>query len=93
MCVTIVANLGRPPPRERCPLARRAWAEGRNGFDRAWWTRGAELGWAATLVPEDQGGGSVSENGLLDLLIVAEEMGRLVSPGPCSANSCAIRCR
>ena len=34
------------------------------------------------LVPEDQGGGSVSGEGVMDLQLVAEEMGRLVSPGP-----------
>src|SRR5688500_4253335 len=34
------------------------------------------------LVPEADGGGSLSGNGLLDLVLVAEEMGRLVSPGP-----------
>ncbi|WP_035856543.1 acyl-CoA dehydrogenase family protein [Cryptosporangium arvum] len=60
----------------------REWATGPDGFRRDWWARGAELGWTALLVPEDQGGGSVSDAGLLDLLIVAEEMGRLVSPGP-----------
>ena len=59
----------------------RAWGAAGLGFDRDWWTRGAELGWTALLVPEDQGGGSVSDAGLLDLLIVAEEMGRMVSPG------------
>jgi alkylation response protein AidB-like acyl-CoA dehydrogenase len=52
------------------------------GFDREYWRRGAELGWAAMLVPEELGGGSVSGAGLLDLVLVAEEMGRLVSPGP-----------
>jgi alkylation response protein AidB-like acyl-CoA dehydrogenase len=52
------------------------------GFDRAWWRRGAELGWTSMLVPEEDGGGSVSGHGLLDLVLVAEEMGRLVSPGP-----------
>ena len=52
------------------------------GFDRAWWRRGAELGWTSMLVPEDQGGGSVSGEGLRDLALVAEEIGRLVSPGP-----------
>ncbi|TQS46968.1 acyl-CoA dehydrogenase family protein [Cryptosporangium phraense] len=60
----------------------RELSTGPESFDRAWWARGAELGWTALLVPEDQGGGSVSDAGLLDLLIVAEEMGRLVSPGP-----------
>jgi alkylation response protein AidB-like acyl-CoA dehydrogenase len=34
------------------------------------------------LVPEADGGGSVSGHGLLDLVLVAEEMGRRVSPGP-----------
>jgi alkylation response protein AidB-like acyl-CoA dehydrogenase len=34
------------------------------------------------LVPEEHGGGSVSGEGLRDLVLVAEEMGRLVSPGP-----------
>ncbi len=52
------------------------------GFDAAWWQRGAELGWTSMLVPEADGGGSLSEHGLLDLVLVAEEMGRLVSPGP-----------
>ena len=44
--------------------------------------RGAELGWASFLVSEDDGGGSLSGKGVVDLAIVAEEMGRLVSPGP-----------
>ncbi|MGH9097470.1 MAG: acyl-CoA dehydrogenase family protein [Acidimicrobiales bacterium] len=52
------------------------------GFDRKWWKRGAELGWVSMLVAEADGGGSVSGHGLLDLVLVAEEMGRLVSPGP-----------
>ncbi|HEY3672236.1 MAG TPA: acyl-CoA dehydrogenase family protein [Acidimicrobiia bacterium] len=60
----------------------RALADGPDGFDRAWWARGAELGWASFLVPEDDGGGSLSGEGVVDLAIVAEEMGRLVSPGP-----------
>lgn len=52
------------------------------GFERAWWQRGAEMGWTSTLVPEEHGGGSLAGEGLLDLVIVAEEMGRLVTPGP-----------
>jgi alkylation response protein AidB-like acyl-CoA dehydrogenase len=60
----------------------RALADDADGFDRAWWARGAELGWASFLVPEDDGGGSLSGEGVVDLAIVAEEMGRLVSPGP-----------
>jgi alkylation response protein AidB-like acyl-CoA dehydrogenase len=52
------------------------------GFDRGWWRRAAELGWTAFLVPEEHGGGTLSGGGLADLAIVAEEFGRLVSPGP-----------
>ncbi len=52
------------------------------GFDGEYWRRGAELGWTSMLVPEADGGGSLSEHGLLDLVLVAEEMGRLVAPGP-----------
>jgi alkylation response protein AidB-like acyl-CoA dehydrogenase len=52
------------------------------GFTAEWWRRGAELGWTSLLVSEDDGGGSVSGHGLLDLVLVAEEMGRLVAPGP-----------
>ncbi len=60
----------------------RVLADTADGFDREWWARGAELGWTSLLVPEADGGGSLSGAGLVDLVIVAEEMGRLVSPGP-----------
>ena len=65
------------------PLTRvRELADDPNGFDRAWWRRGAELGWTALVVPEDHGGGTLSGRPCADLAIVAEEFGRLVSPGP-----------
>jgi alkylation response protein AidB-like acyl-CoA dehydrogenase len=68
---------------KEAPLARvRELALGRVGFDPEWWRRGAELGWASMLVPAAMGGGSISGNGMLDMAIVAEETGRLVSPGP-----------
>jgi alkylation response protein AidB-like acyl-CoA dehydrogenase len=52
------------------------------GYEEDWWQKGAELGWVSMLVPEQLGGGSVSGHGLLDLVLVAEEMGRMVAPGP-----------
>ncbi len=65
------------------PLARvRQLAEDPAGFERPWWRRAAELGWTALCVPESLGGGTVSGSGVRDLAIVAEEMGRLVAPGP-----------
>jgi alkylation response protein AidB-like acyl-CoA dehydrogenase len=65
----------------------RALADEPAGFDRTWWRAGAELGWTSMLVPEALGGGSVSGEGLVDLSLVAEEMGRLVSPGPLVATN------
>jgi len=68
---------------QEMPIATvRALAATVDGFDREWWARGAELGWTSLLVPESDGGGSLGGEGVLDLAIVAEEMGRLVSPGP-----------
>jgi alkylation response protein AidB-like acyl-CoA dehydrogenase len=51
-------------------------------FDPALWRRAAELGWTTLLVPEAAGGGSISGNGLSDLLTVAFEFGRHAAPGP-----------
>ncbi len=51
-------------------------------FDQAWWQRAAELGWTALLVPEELGGGSVSGDGVADLAMVAEQLGKTVAPGP-----------
>ncbi|CAO5177317.1 Acyl-CoA dehydrogenase domain protein [Frankia sp. AiPs1] len=51
-------------------------------FDPALWRRGVDLGWTALLVPADSGGGSVSGNGLADLLAVAYQFGRHAAPGP-----------
>jgi alkylation response protein AidB-like acyl-CoA dehydrogenase len=51
-------------------------------FDAGWWQRAAELGWASMLVPEELGGGSVSGDGVGDLALIAEQIGRTVAPGP-----------
>jgi alkylation response protein AidB-like acyl-CoA dehydrogenase len=52
------------------------------GFDRDYWRRGTDLGWTSLLVGEDDGGGSVSDNGLVDLTLIAHEFGRHAAPGP-----------
>ena len=65
----------------------RKWADEPAGFSRDWWQRGAELGWTSMLVPEEHGGAALDGEGLLDLVIVAEEMGRMVSPGPLLATN------
>jgi alkylation response protein AidB-like acyl-CoA dehydrogenase len=56
-----------------------------DAFDRRWWLRAAELGWASMLVPESAGGGCLSGRPLTDAAIVGEEMGRQVCPGPFGA--------
>jgi alkylation response protein AidB-like acyl-CoA dehydrogenase len=52
------------------------------GFDRDVWAQGADLGWTSMLVPEVFGGGNVSGNGVSDLGIIAEELGRFLLAGP-----------
>ena len=52
------------------------------GFDRDYWKRGAELGWTSLLVSEENGGGSISGAGLVDLTLIAHEFGHAAAPGP-----------
>lgn len=58
-----------------------------SGFDWSWWQQGAELGWTGLLVPDELGGGSLSEHGLLDLAQLAEAMGDVVAPGPLAVSN------
>jgi alkylation response protein AidB-like acyl-CoA dehydrogenase len=64
------------------PDALRALRDDAAGFDRAYWRRGAELGWTSFLVDEAHGGGSISGDGLVDLSLVAYEFGHHAAPGP-----------
>jgi alkylation response protein AidB-like acyl-CoA dehydrogenase len=69
--------------RAECPVtAVRALRFDDRGFDPAYWRQGAELGWTSLLVSEEDGGGSISGRGLVDLTLVAHEFGRHASPGP-----------
>jgi alkylation response protein AidB-like acyl-CoA dehydrogenase len=52
------------------------------GFDPEYWSGGADLGWTMLLVGEEDGGGSVSGRGLIDLALIAYEFGRHAAPGP-----------
>ncbi|WP_029429930.1 acyl-CoA dehydrogenase family protein [Blastococcus sp. URHD0036] len=53
-----------------------------DGFDRGWWREAARLGWTSLFVPETHGGGTLSGRAVTDAVVLAEEIGRLVSPGP-----------
>lgn len=50
--------------------------------DRQKWKAGADLGWASMLIPESAGGGSVSDQPVIDLVVLAEELGRFLYPAP-----------
>jgi alkylation response protein AidB-like acyl-CoA dehydrogenase len=57
------------------------------GFSSDYWRQGAELGWTSLLVSEANGGGSISGRGLVDLTLVAHEIGRHAAPGPLVASN------
>ncbi|CUU54688.1 Acyl-CoA dehydrogenase [Parafrankia irregularis] len=57
------------------------------GFEPDYWRDGAELGWTSLLVGEEQGGGSVSGAGLVDLTLVAHEFGLRSAPGPLTSTN------
>jgi alkylation response protein AidB-like acyl-CoA dehydrogenase len=69
------------------PDALRRLRDDADGFDRAYWRRGAELGWTSLLVDEAHGGGSISGTGLVDLSLVAYEFGHHAAPGPLTATN------
>jgi len=63
-----------------CPpqLVRSLAAAGQDVDDKLW-QRGAELGWTGLAVPEEHDGAG---QGLVELCLVAEEIGRAAAPGP-----------
>ena len=68
---------------DRAPLSRlRKHRDDPAGFDATYWASGAELGWTSLLVGEEDGGGSVSGRGAVDLALIAYEFGRHAAPGP-----------
>jgi alkylation response protein AidB-like acyl-CoA dehydrogenase len=51
-------------------------------FDKELWRQGAALGWTAMLIPPQFDGGSVTGQPLVDLVVMGEELGRTLNPGP-----------
>ncbi len=56
------------------------------GFDEAVWKELSELGWAGIAVSEEHGGQGL---GMVELVILCEELGYAVAPTPFLANACA----
>ena len=57
----------------------RAMIDDDRGFTDDWWARSVELGWPGVLIPEEHGGAGL---GLLEAVVLCEEMGQLPLPGP-----------
>lgn len=62
----------------------RAMEDDPAGITPALWAELVELGWTSLLVPEAQGGGGC---GLVDVLPVLEELGRVPFPGPFTSSA------
>src|SRR4030042_4104423 len=65
---------------KECPKAKvREMARDERGYDPQMWRSMAELGWMGLIFPEEYGGTNAS---FMDLVILMEEMGRNIVPGP-----------
>jgi alkylation response protein AidB-like acyl-CoA dehydrogenase len=51
-------------------------------FDHGSWRDAAELGWTSMLIPAEHLGGSVTDQPMVDLTVLGEELGRVLHPGP-----------
>ena len=72
---TVRGFLGAQTP----PSYVRSMMDDERGFTDDLWARLAELGWLGLLIAETEGGAG---GGLVDLVVVQEEMGKLPLPGP-----------
>jgi alkylation response protein AidB-like acyl-CoA dehydrogenase len=65
---------------QECPTTyTREMMEGDVGFSEEKWKKTAELGWQGLIIPEEYGGSGLN---MVDLVVVLEEMGKTVLPGP-----------
>jgi 3-oxocholest-4-en-26-oyl-CoA dehydrogenase beta subunit len=63
-----------------CPKSRVKELElNQEGYDSGLWNRMAELGWLGLTMPEEYGGSNAD---FMDLVVLMEEMGRNILPGP-----------
>ena len=87
---TMLQDMTRRFLEDKSPIgALRKQVDNGEGFNREVWKEGAELGWIALFVPEDNGGIAESAGGVDDASIVAEELGRVVFSGP-FLSTCAV---
>ena len=62
-----------------CPERREGVLDSQGDYDADLWKKVAEMGWTSTVIPEEFGGLGLS---YLELVVVAEELGRAVAPIP-----------
>jgi alkylation response protein AidB-like acyl-CoA dehydrogenase len=74
---------------DRAPITHvRAWADRAKDVDPEVWRLTADLGWPGLGLPEEYGGAG---QGLVELALVAEEMGRALGRGPVTPTAIAGR--
>jgi alkylation response protein AidB-like acyl-CoA dehydrogenase len=63
-----------------CPMTYvRQMMEDERGYAEEQWKKMAELGWTGLVIPEPYGGAGLN---MVDMVVVLEEMGKVVMPGP-----------
>ena len=62
----------------------RQMMEDERGYSEDQWRKMAELGWTGLIVPEQYGGAGLN---MVDMVVVLEEMGKVVFPGPFFASA------
>lgn len=69
---------------EHCPPQTvRDILEGEASYDAGLWKKVADMGWTATVIPEEYGGLGLS---YLELVVISEELGRVTAPIPFSSS-------
>jgi alkylation response protein AidB-like acyl-CoA dehydrogenase len=67
----------------RSPISEtRSWIGREPRFDAELWRAGAELGWISLFIAEALGGAAESASGVVDAVLLAEELGRVIHNGP-----------
>lgn len=70
--------------RDHCPMtAVRTILDGDAPYDESLWQKIVEMGWTATVIPEEYEGLGLS---YLELCVIAEELGRVLAPVPFSSS-------
>lgn len=76
----IIRDTARKFLENECPKEKtRELMKSHKGFDDGIWKQMVELGWTGLMIPEEYGGSGMS---YVDLLVIMEEIGRNLCPGP-----------